>query len=189
MPASVLTVMNSAGLGERIAALLLQVQDAPAVDRITRDVDGRAREREHPDRRDAQDRELLRQDARLGAARAAPVVVPPVGDGRQSERPRPVLHQRVDADAATMHRMPGPQKPQRQPSAATNRATTSEGEPFAHRMRRAPDAVEAAALAVAEPVRSATRRPTGAPKPWNQPFSAHSATDTPERPSRSPCRC
>src|SRR3546814_20438478 len=55
-------------LRKREAARLLEVEHAPAVDRVTRDIGERARDREYPDGGDLEDRKLHREHA----ARARP---------------------------------------------------------------------------------------------------------------------
>jgi hypothetical protein len=79
------------------------------------------------------------------------MVVLPVGDRGQSERHRPVLHQRVDGEAredANEARHPEARAPAEPGDEQRDHVV---GEPFAHGVGRTPDAVEATALAVAEP--------------------------------------
>ena len=138
---------------QRVTARLLQVQYTPGIDCIARDVDRRARQREHPDRRDFQNRQLRAEDAAVLAGRGRVMIVAPIGDCRQPERARPILHQRVrhrgGCDAG-QRRHPESPMPAEQ---GDDRADSDEGQAFTDRVRRAPDAVAAAALAVAEPRR------------------------------------
>ncbi len=81
------------------------------------------------------------------------MIVAPIGDCRQSERTRPILQQRV------RHRGGGDARQRRHPESPApaeqgdDRADADEGQAFADRVGRAPDAVAASALAVAVPRR------------------------------------
>ena len=191
MPASVLTISSVPGLDQRIAARLLQVQDAPAVDRVARDVRwsrSRVRGSRSPgtpgSRAACADRSLpFRSPSRL-----LPVVVLPVV--------RPSAGRVCAAGPASAHRSANATH-DAQDARSPEAVAPAEGgdqsrhddkrEPLADGVRRAPDAVVAAALAVAEPVgeRHDARGRAEALEP---------AVERPERdrygdgPSKSPCR-
>src|SRR3546814_12085084 len=79
-------------LRKREAARLLEVEHAPAVDRVTRDIGERARDREYPDGGDLEDRKLHRQHAeraRFGCGRSAVMTVATLGHLWPATRPGP----------------------------------------------------------------------------------------------------
>ena len=175
MPASVLEREQRARLDQRIAARLLEIEHAPAVDRIARDVH---RALESARTQTAGIFSIEKLQCEYARAVAAPARA---RSDRSSSHPqragRACAADPASADrsrsATTMQMRPGAQKPARHPSQRDEGGDDEERESFTHRVRRAPDAVEAPALAVAEPVGQATT-PAGAPKPWNQPLSAQS---------------
>ncbi len=90
---------DAARLHQRVALGLLQVEHAPAVDGVAGDIDRRARQRQHPDRGDLEDRPLDGPGALflvLAAFIRTDVVVLPVGDPRQTEGLRSILHQQIE---------------------------------------------------------------------------------------------